>query len=205
MVDAITFSELRKVQKEESRSQQLTDLDDDFMLKVSDYFKQKEEIGEEREYRNAERVFEKIISTREDKIVRTAKINAKSDGGSTPVNMLPFENELFRELKTVFSDHRERAEERRGGDTDFDDVENFEEQTTSERQEDQETEEETSQKSEQAEEVEDGYTKVKITSEVPEFMGTDLESYGPYDEGEEVQIPEDNAEILVNRGSAEMK
>ncbi|WEL19334.1 hypothetical protein [Candidatus Nanohalococcus occultus] len=203
MEDAITFSELRKVQKEESRSQQLTDLDDDFMLKVSDYFKQKEEIGAEREYRNAERVFEKIISTREDKIVRTAKINAKSDGGSTPANMLPFENELFRELKTVFSDHRERAEERRGGDTDFDDVEDFEEQTTSERQEStEETEEENIQ---EAEEVEDGYTKVKITSEVPEFMGTDLESYGPYDEGEEVQIPEDNAEILVNRGSAEMK
>jgi len=44
---------------------------------------------------------------------------------------------------------------------------------------------------------------VEIISDVPEFMGTDLESYGPFEEGEEVKIPEDNAEILVNRGNAE--
>ena len=52
-------------------------------------------------------------------------------------------------------------------------------------------------------EVEEGYKMVEIISDVPEFMGTDLESYGPFEEGEEVKIPEDNAEILVNRGNAE--
>jgi len=57
-------------------------------------------------------------------------------------------------------------------------------------------------------EVEEGeedsdYEKVKIIAEVPEFMGTDLESYGPFEEGEKVEIPEENAEILVNRGNAE--
>ena len=57
--------------------------------------------------------------------------------------------------------------------------------------------------SEETEDVEEGYQIVKIISDVPEFMGTDLESYGPFEEGEEVQIPEDNAEILVNRGNAE--
>jgi len=34
-------------------------------------------------------------------------------------------------------------------------------------------------------------------------MGTDLESYGPFDEGDQAVIPDDNAEILVNRGNAE--
>lgn len=49
------------------------------------------------------------------------------------------------------------------------------------------------------------YRTVKITMEdgCPEFLGTDLERYGPYDNGEIVEVPEDNAEILVNRGSAE--
>lgn len=201
MEDALTFSELRKIQKEESRSEQLTDLDEEFMLKVEDYFRQKKEIGEEREYSNAKRVFEKIISLREDKIVRSAKIAAKSNNG-TPSNLLPFENELFRELKSLFEDHRQRAEDRRGGEADFEPDE-FEEETMAERNEDEEFEETGAEDDD--EDTEEGYEIVVIKSEVPEFMGTDLESYGPFEEGEEVEIPEDNAEILVNRGSAEMK
>lgn len=47
------------------------------------------------------------------------------------------------------------------------------------------------------------YTKVRFTSECPEFTGTDLESYGPFEEGDEAELPEDNAEIVVNRGTAE--
>lgn len=47
-----------------------------------------------------------------------------------------------------------------------------------------------------------GYRKVKITSPVPEFTGTDLETYGPFEEGEVVEVPVENAEILENRGNA---
>lgn len=47
------------------------------------------------------------------------------------------------------------------------------------------------------------YRRVEITSDVPEFIGTDLEVYGPFDEGDEARVPEGNAEIMVNRGNAE--
>jgi hypothetical protein len=47
------------------------------------------------------------------------------------------------------------------------------------------------------------YVEVRFISEVPEFRGTDLDVYGPFDEGEIVEIPKDNADILVNRGNAE--
>ncbi|MFB1064875.1 hypothetical protein [Natrinema sp. H-ect4] len=47
------------------------------------------------------------------------------------------------------------------------------------------------------------YRKVRITSSVPEFRGTDLEVYGPFEEGDEAEVPKDNAEILENRGNAE--
>lgn len=49
------------------------------------------------------------------------------------------------------------------------------------------------------------HIEVEITAErgTPEFMGTDLESYGPYDQGDVAEVPKDNAEVLVNRGSAE--
>ena len=48
------------------------------------------------------------------------------------------------------------------------------------------------------------YVKVRVKSSIPEFRGTDLEVYGPFDEGEEVELPRDNAEIFVNRGNAEL-
>lgn len=47
------------------------------------------------------------------------------------------------------------------------------------------------------------YVSVKIDSSVPEIRGTDLEVYGPFEDGEVVEIPADNAEILVNRDNAE--
>lgn len=49
------------------------------------------------------------------------------------------------------------------------------------------------------------YRTVKITDErgCIEFKGTDLETYGPYDQGEIIEVPKDNADILVNRDVAE--
>lgn len=189
--EMITFGELRKIQKNEKREEELTDLSQNFMLNVSEYFNSKEETeGRSREYRNAERVLEKIISIREDKIVRAAKISANADNGS-PENLLPFENELFRQLRSAFNEHRDILEEKKKGNgIDVDKSEN-ETETVEEKEKTNEEEES------------EGYVMIEILSEVPEFMGTDLESYGPFEKGEEVKVPEDNAEILINRGNAE--
>lgn len=46
---------------------------------------------------------------------------------------------------------------------------------------------------------------VEITAEVPEFMGVDMEAYGPFENGDVVELPEDNANVLVDRGSAEIR
>ncbi len=184
MSDPITFSELRKIQKQEARQDELTELEEDFLLRVGDYFERKKEAaGEDREYRNAKRVFEKIISLREDKVFKNAKISAKSGSEASDLELLPIERELFLELRQGFRDHRKRAEKRTEKDIDI-----------QSREEEGKPEEEPEEKE---------YHAVKITSQVPEFLGTDLETYGPFEEGEEVEVPEENAEILVNRGSAE--
>lgn len=189
--DALTFSELRKIQKQESRQDDLVELGDKFMLRVADYFATKKDLSESgREYRNAKRIFEKIVSLREEKIVKNAKIAAKSGTKNSDLNLLPMENELFRELKDSFKEHRVRAEQR----TQPGARERFEDEIEENVEEEPEEEEN---------EADEDYEMVKIKSEVPEFMGTDLETYGPFKEGEEVKVPEDNAEILINRGNAE--
>ncbi len=229
----LTFSELRKTQKEEDREEELTNLDDKFLLRVSNYFdkKKKTEGENSREYRNARRVLDKIISLREEKIVKEARLSVKTDERGKEVNLLPEEQELFRKLKSDFEKHRSRVDEKvdseslPSGDrepseevtqevekpeTDEKPVE--EEKNTGEVDKENSPEVEESstdedsgieEDSESVDEAEEGYSIVKTTSNVPEFMGTDLEAYGPFDEGEKVEIPDDNAEILVNRGNAE--
>ena len=45
--------------------------------------------------------------------------------------------------------------------------------------------------------------RVKITSDVPKFMGSDQATFGPYKEGDEATLPERIAAILVKKGRAE--
>jgi hypothetical protein len=46
------------------------------------------------------------------------------------------------------------------------------------------------------------YRLIRFRREIPEFTAVDLEVYGPFEGGDEVELPEDNTEILVNRGQA---
>lgn len=231
--NALTFSELRKIQKEEKREEDLTELEEDFLLQVSNYLRSKKESSRNgREYKNARRVFDKIISLREDKIVKNAKISVKTEDLSSDKLMLPREKELYRQLKEVFNDHRNRVDdiidsESGGTDTkksvskensktesktsqprpeDEDSLDSAEEPSSEEKESKEELPDSKTGNEDQTDEhieADEGYRHVKIISEVPEFMGTDLETYGPFEDGDEAELPDDNAEILLNRGNAE--
>jgi DNA replication factor GINS len=45
--------------------------------------------------------------------------------------------------------------------------------------------------------------RIKILKNLPKFVGTDLKVYGPFKEGEMIELPEKEAQLLVNRGIAE--
>jgi DNA replication initiation complex subunit (GINS family) len=214
MMDALTFNDLRKIQKEERREEELVELDENFFLKAKEYLNRKEDDGDQRDYTSSKRVFRKIIALREKKIVKNARISLKSNIKASELNLLPREKELFRETKELFEEHRDRIEEinqkspeeieTEGIDTEDPEPETTENEAPDKTEKEEKNEEDQGEKEEEdSEDIEDGYQKVKIVNEVPEFMGTDLESYGPFEEGDRPVIPEDNAEILVNRGNAE--
>lgn len=210
--DALTFSELRKIQKQERRQDELSELDEDFIADVVEYLSRKKDVsGESREYKNARRVFRKIISLRENKIVKNAQLAVTSNVSLEEMNVMPREEQLFRELKEDFSDHRDRISEFLEAEEEDADPQNPEVEPKASEQEDTDEEEEAEKEEEEQEEVEEdlpepeeGYKHVKIQSDVPEFMGTDLEAYGPFEEGDTAEVPDDNAEILENRGNAEV-
>ena len=212
--ETLTFSELRKIQKQERRQDELSELDENFVTDVVEYLSRKKDVsGESREYKNAKRVFRKIISLREDKIVKNAQLAVTSNVSLEEMNVMPREEQLFRELKETFTEHREsiseflEAEEEEANPQrpEMADKasENNKEDNSSEETEEKASEEETGD-GEDLPDPEDGYKIVKINSDVPEFMGTDLEAYGPFEEGDQAEVPEDNAEILENRGNAEV-
>jgi hypothetical protein len=47
------------------------------------------------------------------------------------------------------------------------------------------------------------FKEVKLSQDVPEFIGEDMRAYGPYKKGEIVSIPLRNAEILIREKVAE--
>lgn len=49
---------------------------------------------------------------------------------------------------------------------------------------------------------EDELETVVITQDVSEFMGVDLNAYGPYKEGDEAAVPAKNAQVLVDQDKA---
>ena len=198
--EALTFSDLRKIQKTEKRQDKLSELEDNFLLRVSKYIERKEGV-DNREYKNAKRVFEKIIGLRQEKIVKNAKISVKSDIKSSKLNLLPREQEFFRDIKERFKEYSASIDEVVESDSDKVETPEIEEEPEIEMEENEETNDKNLDETETS--TEEGYEKVEIISEVPEFMGTDLESYGPFEEGEKAELPEENADILVNRGNAE--
>jgi DNA replication initiation complex subunit (GINS family) len=209
--EALTFSELRKIQKQERRQDELSELDEDFVTDVVEYLSRKKDVsGESREYKNAKRVFRKIISLREDKIVKNAQLAVTSNVSLEEMNVMPREEQLFRELKETFTEHRESISEFLEAEEEEANPQSPEmAEKASEKEEEDSKEEEKEPKDNKEEEndlpdPEDGYKIVKINSDVPEFMGTDLEAYGPFEEGDQAEVPEDNAEILKNRGNAEV-
>lgn len=44
--------------------------------------------------------------------------------------------------------------------------------------------------------------RVRLTSDVPPFVGSDMASYGPYQKGTVAELPERNAMLLVEKGRA---
>ena len=210
MGNVLTFSELRKKQKKEDKQEDLLELDDSFLLRASNYFQQKKDTeGESREYNNARRVLDKIISLREEKIVKKARLSSNTGIDTSDMNLLPEEQELFRDMKNSFNNHHDKIDrkvestEKGLEENDEEEIETEVSEEASEEVEEEEKDTEDEVEKDDSKESKEGYTYVKIKSGVPEFMGTDLEAYGPFEAGEEIEVPDDNAEILINRGNAE--
>jgi len=49
---------------------------------------------------------------------------------------------------------------------------------------------------------EESIKRIKILKNLPKFVGVDLKVYGPFKEGDSIELPEKEAQLLVRRGIA---
>ncbi len=210
MTEVLTYDALREIQYNEKRSEKLYELNNDFYGNVEEYFNRKGPKDDltEIEMRNAKNILKDIMDRRERKILSQA-LTAVRSGMRIDTNVMTSrEEELFKSLVTIIKDHRDivskpvkkklGAKRGRGeGATKAKD----EEPTTDNRQLTTELPE-----PEETEEAEPTttYIRVKILQELPEMLGSDFKTYGPFTEGEVVEIPEKNAEIFIEKKKAEI-
>jgi len=176
------------------------------------------------QFQNIRRLIKELYEKREKKIINMALSKARtgSDVIDTSV-LLPSEKEFFNEQVTLFLKHRESVLDRILTLKEFDNGKTEEKEehkgsplgkkNISEDEKPIEKKQET--KSEATEETENNLLpsggsetasekkKILILDSMPRFMGLNNQVLGPYNEGEEVELDTQIADILIKRGKAE--
>jgi len=187
----ITYSELRKFQRLERENQALQDLGEDFPEKVREFIREKKSMikeGEDpfvkemnervrEELKNALRVIDDIMLTRERKVVAHALLSSKKDKATYNLsNMLEHEKKLF--FSVLEAVKRARQE--------------FKDAISSSQAGREKVKKETSF----------GKKMVRMLEDIPSFTWRGR-VYGPFKREDVANLEEELAELLVSRGKAE--
>lgn len=172
--ETITFELIRKIQREEERSPKLSKLPENFYQNVKNYLQQKRKILEKIEERKATIEMKNIERLVEDIFNRRERKIVTQAINSARVS-LTVEN-LTEEEREFFNKVVAIIRERR---------DEFLKELIERREE------------------KESVSMVVFKEAVPEFLGIDMKTYGPFEKGDIAKLPEENAKILVERGLAE--
>jgi DNA replication initiation complex subunit (GINS family) len=171
--ETITFELIRKIQREEQRSPKLSKLPENFYQNVRNYIQQKRTILEKMEDRRASVEIKNIESLVEDVFNRRERKIMTQAVNSARVG-LTIEN-LSEEEKEFLGHAVDLIKARR--DKILKEI---------------------------LEKTEEEMVPLIVFKEpVPEFVGADMKTYGPFQKGDIAKLPEENKKILLERGLAE--
>jgi len=193
----ITYEVLFDVLRREKENNELQSLDDTFYDDVADYISKKRQsvdgaassydgLDDEKDkiqLRNILRTVEEIYNIRERKVIGLARRKARATKNLIDTTkLLPEERPLFDEAVDILEGQRHDVLDELKGSFDR---------------------EQPSESSSTAEDADEETVAVEIQRQLPKFLGTDKNVYGPFEEGQEVDLPESVAELLVKKGRAE--
>jgi len=170
--EPITFEFIRKIQREEKSDPRLTKIPEDFYEKAKDYINQKRKLSEKKKDRIASLEVKNAEMLLED-IYNRRENKLINQAIITTRTDIPPKNVLEQE-KEFFESLVNALRTQRGMILN------------------------TLLKKDKEEKL----VTVKFTEDIPEFVGIDLNKYGPYKKEEKAKIPKENAELLIKTKKA---
>lgn len=193
--DEITYRTLRKIQQMEKNSPVLTELKPDFYNVLLEYLKNldnridretatQKQILLKDEIQNTKKIATNIYEQREKKILLAAI--SKARGGNPDLkNMIDVEKNLFNPVLNLMLDSRKKIIEIKTKENKSNNTKTVEPE-----------EEKTEEKQENSNPI------VRVTQDIPEFIGTDEKKYNLRN-NDVVSLPEDMSDMLSKRGVVE--
>jgi DNA replication initiation complex subunit (GINS family) len=194
----ITYETLYELLRREKSREELQKLEENFIDETQKYLNEKQDIikkageslfaNDERrktqtQIDNARRIIKELYHKREQKIVCLA-LDANKTGSKIAMtsSMLILEKELYEKIFRQLEESKyamlgDMVESRR---------------TIS-----------AEEKPKDLKDTPESNKHVRFTEEIPKFMGTDLNVYGPYIKESEAELPMKIAELLLKKGKAE--
>lgn len=185
-MDLITYETIRAAHRAE-KEESLQSLPKDFFKAVRNWLEHKQnqkDTSSLLEVENAKKLLEDIINRRQRKIMLAALRTIR--GELPPTNLTDGEREFFDKMVNDLKQYRDKIQEDMFEPTDI-------------------VEEKIKEVKKVVEEVKgpDGMVMVKMLSDIPKFVGTDMQPYGPLKSGEVVNLPKEIAKLLITRKVAE--
>lgn len=193
--DEINYRTLRKIQQMEKNSPVLTELKPDFYNVLLEYLKSlddrldretttQKQILLNDEIQNTKKIATNIYEQREKKILLAAI--SKARGGNPDLkNMIDLEKNLFDPVLNLMLDSRKKIIEIKTKENKSNNTKTVESR-----------EEKTEEKQENSNPI------VRVTQDIPEFIGTDKKKYNLRN-NDIVSLPEDMSDMLSKRGVVE--
>ena len=221
----ITYETLFDLLRREKNRAELQKLSETFFEDANSYIKEKHAILKDQQMKigmsaiaekektskqieNINTMLKGLFERRQKKIVEMAIIKSRTSSDTTDYSaLLKEEQEMFNELVELLNRFKEKlllylTTKPEFVETKYGESESKELETAEEAESIIKTEETKPKIKEEAENLEK--TKlIRFIYSVPRFVGRHLEVYGPFEEDDTANLPEEIADILINKGRAE--
>lgn len=176
----VTYAEIQQIHRLEQKTPSLQNIPEKFYSEVQGLLKQ----VDEEEHRNAIlKIAEEIYERRKSKILLHA-IRSVDSEAKPPANIIPAEEELYSNMINLLKTHKAIVLSKEMPVL---------EGSISKKEE---------KKEKKNKEI--PLKKIRMLRSIPSIVGVDLNYYGPLNENDVVEMPEENAVILIREEFAEL-
>jgi len=194
----ITYDTLYEIFRREKYQAELQNLDPNFFKEITNYLSEKESILQsqktkdnifssseiqktKKQIESIKKIFKELYEKRESKIVQLALICSRTSQETKPISsLLPEEKQFYEQIVNLLNTYRDKI------------LQNL-----------LETKLPDMEKAKDIKADEEKTKLIRILNPLPKFLGTDLKTYGPFEEEDLASLPSKIADLIVEKKRAE--